>query len=104
MKGNKEKKTYAFHYSREVKETFKHFEEIKEKRHPSQSGWRVPLISGLGRQRQADFCEFHNSSGFTVTPCLKEEKKEEENEEEERKRRREKEERKKREKEKSKYI
>jgi hypothetical protein len=46
--------------------------------------WHTPLSPALGRQRQEDFlvrgqpglqCEFQDSQGYTVKPCLKKKKK-----------------------------
>jgi hypothetical protein len=42
--------------------------------------WYTPLISALGRQKQADLCEFKGSQGHTEKPCLEKPKKGRKNE------------------------
>jgi hypothetical protein len=33
--------------------------------------WCTPFIPSLGKERQVDLCEFQDSQGCTVKPCLK---------------------------------
>jgi hypothetical protein len=56
------------------------YSKINKKRKWAGQWWRTPLISALGRQRQADFwvwdqpdlqSEFQDSQGYTEKPCLK---------------------------------